>query len=437
MPTIDFSNVTNLRVLTHDALEVRIGDTTVWQSPQPFVEYSTFVDATPTDSYTGPFSSGSDLGLNGWTANTFFTYGAEYIGATVAGVRYWVPANSPIIGQGVKISMYQASHDADEGWGDTEAQPVMTSLIASPLVTEFPVGTLKQGWNDLRFEHTIEVVHYKHFILGVSVGDGSMYSYSEPPAGDTLYTESPGRVALSGHFGGGVRQIRGAYAMPQSPYYSWSAGYYGIDAIIQVPVSDTLYDHSIWSNIEPVDGWYHTYSGLGLGSWTSSHYYGSSMLGQTEGWTLVGARLWVPPTDRDGYGIEGVSAQCGYYVKQSGVINATDDTPEAIMNGIIATAQTAVSLTRGWNTVYFDTPVTIPIDAGFAVGWTIGDGDIYISAGLQSGTYESFDQSPFMLASSENITPERRGSYKDANGYDWSYQNNHYGSDIIVREPGH
>lgn len=64
-------------------------------------------------------------------------------------------------------------------------------------------------------------------------------------------------------------------------------------------------------------------------------------------------------------------------------------------------------------------------------------GDVYIFAGLQKGTHKSYDQSPFMLASSENITAERRGSYKETSGYNWSYQNNHYGSDIIVREPGH
>lgn len=431
MPNLNLSGAENIRIANRDALAIRAGNQNIWEVTEPFVEYSIFGSESPNENYTAPYNEGADLHTNGWTANAFYTYGREYENSKIVGARYWVPAGSSMIGESIKISIYQSPAGSIDTWPSYDVSAIMNGLVLNEALTTFPSGTLVEGWNDLRFNTHIPLIHYAYFVIGVSVGDGSKYIFSEPPTADRRQSNGKGRLMLSRNAVGDAR----GFFMTQGDSYR-SPGHYGIDVTIQVPISESIFYHSVWANTEPHIDWYNVYSGLGANGWTASNFYITNTGVEQEGWTLIGARLWVPAASHDTIGIEGMSAQCGYYVKSTpSLINTTDDTPTSVINGIIANTQPAITLVRGWNEVLFSAPINLPLGTGVAIGWKIANGDYYVAAGLEDPAQQSFDLSPLWLASSVNDTSIRRGEYQGSGAADWSYRNNHYGADIIVKEP--
>jgi hypothetical protein len=396
-------------------------------------EYSVFGPTPLTSVYSPNYNVGHDLGVGGWVANTFYTFGHEYPPeSTITGVRLWVPADETIIGQSVKIGLYQKEKGSELDWNDAPSFTSLDNIRTGEAVTAFPLGTLQAGWNTLYFNAEWPLHHGALFAIGISIGDGSHYMYGESMSNDRFPSVTPYvRIAMA-HDNGTLR--RGMFRMG-SGESNWSSGHYGIDPILKLPITEADQFHSIFSDNEPAGQEYTSLGGLG--GWTASNFYSYGSTPQ-EGWQLVGARLWVPPPERDPATIAGSIATCGYFIQESGAITGLDS-PQTVIEGIIANAVEPIWLTSGWNTVYFDTATTIPWGAGIAIGWKIGEqGNNYVACNLDNSPIQAYDGSPFFMAGVGGLPDnERRGeySYDDNTNFSWAYQANHYGSDIIIKSP--
>lgn len=434
MPELDLSQALELRVANQDVLAVRIANVDVWNAPNAFASFNVFGNEPPISAQFPGYAVGTDLGIGGWTGSAFYSFGSGYDSAVIAGLRLWVPSGSEIVGESVKIGLFQTPEGNGVSWVGYQPSDVMEGLATSDALKTFPNGTLVAGWNNLYFDTTWPLINATYFVVGVSIGDGSKYLYGEETDGAAFEARSGARLALSEDHQGLHRGMYRA-GSDSATGSSWSTGHYGLDIIVRVPILSSLYDSSIWIDEEPNAEAYYSYDGLGTNGWTTSHFY-SSGPSPEEGWSLVGARIWIPPAERDPKAVIGEMAQCGYYVKPSGAITNGEDTAADIINAVKANTLNPIELTAGWNSVYFPEPVELPWGAGIAIGWKIGDGDEYVARGLVSNSIKSLDPVPFYLAASADGAGERRGAYIENGVANWAFATNHYGGDIIVRQPG-
>ncbi|OYW85104.1 hypothetical protein B7Z17_02930 [Candidatus Saccharibacteria bacterium 32-49-10] len=223
------------------------------------------------------------------------------------------------------------------------------------------------------------------------------------------------------------------YGVPGT-YAEWSGHHYGLDVVVQELIPEDTGEVSIWGRSEPEDALYHTYHDLANGDWLTSLFYADGIeAGDT--WQVIGARLWVPPNSRVYQQIAGMNAACRVISQSSGRYNPNDNTPEAIIAAVrSATNEVTCELGREWNPVYFDNPITITDGQGIGIAWQIGGGEFYPAAQITPDAIQSKSSAPFFLASS-NLSGEKRGAYSYENDeYWWSFENLHYGADLIVKK---
>ncbi|MGH7217983.1 MAG: hypothetical protein ACREGE_00855 [Candidatus Microsaccharimonas sp.] len=436
MPELDLSLATDLRIAGYDALAVRIANVDVWEREASSIEHTIF----GSDALTG-YQLFDDLPTNGWLGANFYTTGIpQRVGWEIVGARIWIPLD--YTGPALGASGYVAVHRVSDSVQDTPIgvpgapshEQIINGFDTNGSKTAFT--SLHVGWNDVYFDQTWPLKHGNGFAIGYQIGDGRYYTYASG-VDDILRRASDGtNLFLSEANSTEGEPKAGEFGVPPSVGAAWTAAHYGIDVIVREPPTMPTGEHSIWGNELLIDSVYRTNNDLGTGGWTTSHFY--SVLSEsepTENWELVGARLWLPDgTIEDPHSLAGKSAVCGYYVQPSGIIGDPGNTPLGVINQIAASPLASTTLIRGWNTVYFDTPIPVPWGAGIAIGWQIDDGSYYISARMGDEPIQSLDGSPFYLAGSE-LDSERRGTFTlDTDNALWAYQDYHYGGDLILKK---
>jgi|GEM_PF-5692447 len=434
MPDLDLTSTDELRIANRDALEVRIANQTVWTRPEQIVEHSVFGTAPLADYAV--YDTGN---VGSWLGNNFYMSDIPYrIDWQIVGVRIWIPLDydGPALEQSGYVSINRVPDSyTDKLVGEVYMKdtPVLVAGLDNSVKTAFT--SLQPGWNNIYFDTPQPMKHGNGFILAYTIGNGTYY-VSDGATEDTgaIQASDGTNLYLSSHFAEDSYPKRGEFGIPEVNGF-WSAGHYGIDAILREPPIDTSGEHSIWGrDFAEIGAEYTTGNDLGAGGWAATNFYSYSEDGPQEGWTLVGARVWLDAAT-DPNGLTGMTAECGYYIKEAGAINLTDDTPQAVIEAVSTSPTVTTTLVNGWNDVYFDTPVEIPWGSGIAIGWKIGDGSYYSAAQLTSNPVSSYDGSPFRLAASD-VGTERRGEFRyDSTNYAWSWENLHYGADIIVKEP--
>jgi hypothetical protein len=435
MPELDLTNALALRVGNRNALALRIADQTIWEATEQYLEHTVFGQSTLAD-----YGVYSDLEPGCWLGANFYTAGAPYHSNwSIVGVRIWVPleGSEEIVGQ----SGYVALRKVEDTYNDIivgmpeyrNGQAIIDSFENDGSKTSF--ANLQPGWNDIYLNQAYPMKHGNGFSVGYQIGDGSYYIAYDYPNAVSIQASDGTNLYLSEHGSVDGEPKRAEFGKPNVGA-AWSPFHYGLDVIVREPAGLPTSEHSIWGKEEwPETGNYTIGNDLIADSWTASNFYSYSGTGTPEsGWTLIGARLWIPPAEDDPYDVVGMSAECGYFIKASGAIGETDS-PGDIINEIITSPTVTTTLVRGWNEVYFDTPITLPWASGIAIGWKIGSGAYYSAAQLSPPPIRAKDYAPFYLASSA-VGSERRGEYTiEGASATWSFQDAHYGSDIIVKEP--
>lgn len=433
MPELDLTLAQELRIANKEALEIRIANQTVWTRPSQYQEHSVYSTAPLVD-----YHAYDDLGVGSWLAGNFYTNGIpELYGWTIAGARIWVPLDAPqLVGLSGYIALFKVNDSLNNivigEWEANNGQEVLDRFDDNGTKTAFT--NLQPGWNTIYFDQEWPMKHGNGFAIGYQIGDGRYYIHHNSSAGAV---QSPDGINLffSEHNFGANLPKKGAFGRPQAGGAQWSSAHYGMDVIVREPIQAPTGNHSIWpGNWAELGAVYRTNNDLGANSWTASNFYSYSTGGSQNGWTLIGARLWVPPANDDAYNFVGMTAEAGYYIKASGRINDTDDVG-AIISSIAASPTASRTLARGWNDVYFDTPISLPWGSGIAIGWKIGSGTYYIAGSVSNQAISAKDGSPFYLAGSA-VSGEKRGEFT-LNGANatWSFQDLHYGIDLIVKEP--
>lgn len=437
MPEFDLSNATALRIANKTALEIRVADQTVWTIPPSATDHTVFgtndLSVTTTQTYTVY----DDFEAGGWLANNFYITGSPVRNNwKVAGARIWIPLDysGPLLGQSGYVSLAKVGDELDGVvWGNLGASFVQNIINQFEINgSKTPFSNLQNGWNDIYFSQEWDLIHGNGFAIGYTIGDGTYYIHGNG-LGDAVQAQDGTNLYLSYGSLDDYGEKRGEYGIPEGDA-EWSIAHYGIDVIIREPAPVPSDEHSIWGIYEPEGAEYTTSDDLVFDGWTANNFY--SFGPEQTGWTLIGARYWVPPPSRGEYNLIGMSAECGYYIKPTGVISSDNDDPlNVVQNGIAVSPTVTTTLVQGWNTVYFDTPVEIPWGAGIAIGWKIDDGAYYSGAQLSAPAIESLDGSPFKLAAA-GLATEARGEFTyESTNASWSYVNVHYSIDLVVREP--
>lgn len=431
MPELDLTNAQAMTIGNTAALELRIANQTVWVASEQYIEHSVFAD-----SVLSGYTVNDDLPATSWVAGNFYTTGPPLLdGWTIVGVRIWVPPeySGPMLGESGFVSIRRVNDEYENlhvgEFNAHDGQGIISDFENNGLKTAFT--DLQPGWNEVYFTQPQPLKHGNGFSVGYQIGNGQYYMHKTVPP-DAVAALDGTNLYFSEH---DVANYTPKKALFGTPGASWSEAHYGIDVLIREPVTPPNGEHSVWQQFWTEPGaTYTTGDDLIANSWTASNFYSYSAGGPQSGWTLVGARLWIPSTATDAFGLAGMTAECGYYIKASGVIDDTDD-PGTIINQIAASPTESTTLVRGWNKIYFDTPVSVPWGAGIAIGWKIGTGAYYSADQLSGLAIQAKNGAPWYLAGS-TVGPEKRGEYTVNGGSpSWSFESAHYGADIIVKEP--
>lgn len=430
MPQLDLSNALAVRIADEDVLEIRAADQTIYAQGEVRAEHTVF-GSDPLSGYDVLTATpGTWLGAN------FYTRDIPYrIGWEIVGVRIWVPLDysGPMLAAGGYVSLNLAGNGYNNlviGNVYLKDTPELITGLDNEAKTAFT--NLQPGWNNIYFNDTYTLKHQSGFIVGYAI-DG-YYVGKDLGHNNEIQAADGTNLYLSSHDPEDAEPKRAEYGIPALNGY-WSNLHYGLDVIVREPPADITKQHSIWSNeVIPDNAEYSYGNDIGVGGWTASNFYSYHEDGPQDGWTLVGAKLYLDQ-NTDPYNVLGMTGECGYYIKAAGPIDNNDDN-QYIMNQIVASNTATTTLQYGWNTVYFDTPITIPWASGIAIGWKIGDGSYYTASEITATAIPAIDGSPFYLAPAFSESGlEQRGEFLiGSDGY-WAYQQRHYGSDIIVKEP--
>jgi hypothetical protein len=431
MSQLNLSDASELHIANQGALAVRIANVDIWtKSEVAYVERTVFGASAPPSDFVEEYYIQTSLGAGGWTGNASYTYSEFYSDWKVAGVRLWVPTGASIIGQSIKIGIYQTPEHGTLTWEGHAIYDIVQDMSTNSFMRQFPSGTVQAGWNNLYFAQPIPMYAYTCIALGVSIGDGSYAVIGDSGTWGSFHYASPDvQLALSQNSSPEGHELHRGFFKYGNGVTQWEHFHFGLDIIALQPEIDTN-AHSIWKNVAPGNDNYSIYNDLeSANGWTTSHFYSTTT---DEGWKLIGARIWNP---NEAY--IGKNAKCSYYIKTSGRITLTEDTPEEVIAAVAANPHLVHTTIKsfGWNEVRFDTPITIPSGAGIAIGWQLGDGSDYVSAQIDFNPIPASDGSPFSLAGSYSEDVERRGAYRDDGVYYWAYNNAHYGGDIVVSAP--
>lgn len=433
MPELDLTSAQAMSIGGKAALELRIADQTVWVASEQYIEHSVFENTVLTG-----YTVNDDLPATSWAAGNFYTTGLPFLdGWSIVGVRIWVPPeySGPMLSETGFVSVKKVDDQYDDlRVGQDNAQD------GQGMINDFETGGLKSaftnlqaGWNDVYLDQPQPLKHGNGFAVGYQIGNGQYYVHKNV-APEAVAALDGTNLYFSEHDGANLAPKKSLFGTP-SVSAGWSDAHYGVDVIIRESITPPNGEHSVWSQNWPEPGAvYTTGDDLIANSWTASNFYSYSVGGPQSGWTLVGARLWIPSSATDAFGLAGMTAECGYFIKGSGAIDWSDD-PGTIISQIAASPTVSTTLVRGWNKVYFDTPVAVPWGAGISIGWKIGNGAYYSADQLTGNSIQSKDGTPFYLAASDG-GPEERALYNVNGGSaSWGFENAHYGSDIIVKEP--
>jgi hypothetical protein len=380
----------------------------------------------------------NDLPAGAWLGANFYTAGIPtHIGWSIVGVRIWIPLDYS--GSALGSSGYIGLQKVDAAYeglvigqpGAPSHQQIIDGFNNNGSKTAFT--GLHTGWNDVYFSQEWPLDHGNGFAVGYQIGDGRYYSYTSAIGGASRQASDGTNLYLSEANASEGAAKRSEFGVPGLGA-DWSLDHYGIDVVIREPILPPDGEVSVFNKSVIGGGSYQVNSDLEGAGWTTSHFYVQpSEEDPTGDWTLVGARIWLPDASHDPAGLVGVTATCGYYVKNANVVGEPDDTPNSVITNVSSSPHASTSLVRGWNVVHFDTPVVIPAGAGVAIGWKIGDGSYYVSGRRGDAPIQS-EYEPQLYLAGSLIASERRGVFTVPTTASWSYQDYHYGGDILIKK---